>query len=49
MSQICGFFAGLAIFVSCLGLFGLVSFTIEQRIKEIGDRPLRLRDLAYTL
>ena len=31
-------FAGLAIFLSCLGLFGLASFTAEQRTKEIGIR-----------
>ena len=29
-------FAGLAIFISCLGLFGMASFMAEQRRKEIG-------------
>jgi putative ABC transport system permease protein len=33
-------FAGLAIFVTCLGLFGLVSFTAEQARKEIGIRKV---------
>jgi predicted permease len=33
-------FAGLAIFVCCLGLFGLVSFSIERRTKEIGIRKI---------
>jgi putative ABC transport system permease protein len=33
-----GVFAGLCIFISCLGLFGLTAFTIEQRTKEIGIR-----------
>ena len=33
-------FAGLAIFVACLGLFGLVSFTAEQSRKEIGIRKV---------
>ena len=34
------YFAFLAIFISCLGLFGLATFTAEQRIKEIGIRKV---------
>lgn len=33
-------FAGLAIFISCLGLFGLAAYTAERRIREIGIRKV---------
>jgi ABC-type antimicrobial peptide transport system permease subunit len=33
-------FAVLAVFISCLGLFGLASFVAEQRIREIGVRKV---------
>lgn len=33
-------FAGLSIFIACLGLYGLVSYTIEQRTKEFGIRKV---------
>jgi ABC-type lipoprotein release transport system permease subunit len=34
------YFAVLAIFISCLGLFGMASFVAEQRTKEIGIRKV---------
>ena len=37
---ILGIFAGLTIFVASLGLFGLATFTAEQRTKEIGIRKI---------
>jgi hypothetical protein len=40
VSKLSDFFAFLAIFISCLGLFGLATFTAEQRTKEIGVRKV---------
>jgi hypothetical protein len=40
VSRLSYFFAFLAIFISCLGLFGLSTFTASQRIKEIGVRKV---------
>ncbi|WP_428654471.1 ABC transporter permease [Runella sp.] len=39
-SKILSIFAGLTIFIACLGLFGLATFTAEQRTKEIGVRKV---------
>lgn len=38
VSTLSQYFAGFAIIISCLGLFGLAMFTAERRLKEIGIR-----------
>ena len=40
VGQLLGLFAGLTILVACLGLFGLATFTAEQRTKELGVRKV---------
>jgi len=48
IGKLATFFTILAIFISCLGLFGLASFVAEQRKKEIGVRKV-LGASTYTL
>jgi ABC-type antimicrobial peptide transport system permease subunit len=40
VGKLASYFAVLAIFISCLGLFGMASFVAEQRTKEIGIRKV---------
>ncbi|HSF45237.1 MAG TPA: FtsX-like permease family protein, partial [Chitinophagaceae bacterium] len=40
VGKLAAVFAILAVFISCLGLFGLASFVAEQRTKEIGIRKV---------
>jgi len=40
IGELAGVFAGLAILISCLGLFGLATYTAERRTKELGIRKV---------
>jgi len=46
LSQLYKIFAAIAIFISCLGLYGLVSFMVVQRTKEVGIRKVLGADVT---
>jgi putative ABC transport system permease protein len=39
-SRLFNYFSGIAIFIACLGLFGLAAYSAEQRVREIGIRKV---------
>ena len=47
--QLFTIFSGLAIFIACLGLFGLATFNTLQRVKEIGIRKVMGASLTHIL
>ena len=49
MSQIITIFTGLSLFVALLGLIGLISYKLDQRIKEIGIRKVLGASVAQIL
>ncbi len=46
IGKLANYFTAIVIFISCLGLFGLVSFTAERKTKEIGIRKVLGANLA---
>jgi putative ABC transport system permease protein len=52
LSQLYKIFAAIAIFISCIGLYGLVSFMVVQRTKEVGIRKVlgaNVANIVYLL
>jgi len=49
LSKLYTLFAAIAIFISCLGLYGLVSFMAVQRTKEVGIRKVLGASIAHIM
>jgi len=49
IGRLAGVFAALAIFISCLGLFGLAAYMAEQRTREIGIRKVLGASVSHVL
>jgi ABC-type antimicrobial peptide transport system permease subunit len=49
IGKLANLFTGLSIFISCLGLFGLVAFSVEKRRREIGIRKVLGAPVAHIL
>ncbi|WP_421876385.1 ABC transporter permease [Marinoscillum sp.] len=49
LSNLFNIFSGLAIFIACLGLFGLAAFTTDQRKKELGIRKVLGASLPHLM
>jgi len=49
LGKVFGYFSVLAIFIACMGLFGLAAFTAEQRTREIGIRKVLGASVAHVI
>lgn len=49
MARLINFFAGIAMFIGCMGLYGLVLFMVSQRTREVGVRKVLGASIASIL
>jgi putative ABC transport system permease protein len=48
-ARVTGIFTGLAIFIGCMGLFGLTAYSIVQRTKEVGIRKVLGASVSHVM